>query len=53
MAQEVLAIMPEAVTRDSDGYLLVHYGRLGFNMQTWDQWVASGRKIPTTAPVRH
>jgi hypothetical protein len=50
MAQEVQAVMPEAVVRGSDGYLRVYYDRLGLRMQTWDEWVASGQKIPATAP---
>jgi hypothetical protein len=49
MAQEVQAIMPDAVVRGSDGYLRVYYDRLGFRMQTWEEWVASGEKIPATA----
>jgi hypothetical protein len=53
MAQEVQAVMPEAVIRGSDGYLRVYYDRLGLRMQTWDEWVASGQKIPTTAPSQH
>jgi hypothetical protein len=53
MAQEVQVVMPEAVVRGSDGHLLVNYDRLGIRMQTWDAWVASGQKIPSTAPVRH
>jgi hypothetical protein len=53
MAQEVLAVMPQAVARDREGYLLVDYDRLGLHMQTWDQWVAAGRRLPTTSPVRH
>jgi hypothetical protein len=53
MAQEVEAIMPDAVIRGSDGYLRVYYDRLGLRMQTWDEWVAAGEKIPTTAaPMR-
>ncbi len=51
MAQEVQAVMPEAVVRGRDGYLLVYYERLGLRIQTWNEWVAAGRKIPTT--VRH
>ena len=51
MAQEVEAVMPEAVVRGGDGYLRVYYERLGLRMQTWDAWVASGQKIPTT--IRH
>jgi hypothetical protein len=49
MAQEVEAIMPDAVVRGDDGYLRVNYGRLGLHMQTWDEWVAAGEKIPATA----
>ena len=50
IAQEVQAVMPEAVLRDRNGYLLVNYDRLGLRMQTWNDWLASGQKIPT---VRH
>jgi len=53
MAQEVEAVMPEAVVRDDDGYLLVDYDRLGFRMQTWEQWLASGQNAPTVTLVRH
>lgn len=53
MAQEVLAVMPEAVARDREGYLLVNYDRLGLRMQSFDQWLAGGRRLPATAPVRH
>jgi hypothetical protein len=49
MAQEVEAIMPDAVVRGSDDYLRVYYDRLGLRMQTWDDWVAAGEKIPATA----
>ena len=53
MAQEVLTIMPEAVTRGSDGYLQVFYDKLGLRFQSYDQWLASGAKVPAGAPVRH
>jgi Chaperone of endosialidase len=53
MAQEVEAIMPEAVLRGSDGYLLVNYDRLGLRMQTCDEWVASGQRIPTAASTQN
>ena len=46
MAQEVEAIMPDAVVRGSDGYLRVYYDRLGLRMQSWEDWVASGEMIP-------
>jgi hypothetical protein len=41
MAQEVEAIMPEAVECDSDGYLCVRYDMLGIHMQSWEEWMAS------------
>ena len=40
--------MPEAVVRGTDGYLIVDYSRLRLRMQTWDEWVSSGQRIPTT-----
>jgi|SRR5262249_42531755 len=46
MAQEVQSAMPEAVVRGRDGYLCVYYEKLGLKLQTWDEWVASGKKIP-------
>jgi hypothetical protein len=53
MAQEVEAVMPDAVVRDSDGYLRVFYDRLGLRMRAWEDWVAAGEKIPAAAlPVR-
>ena len=59
MAQEVQAVMPEAVVRGSDGYLRVYYERLGLRMQTWNEWVAAGRKnshhpshTDTGSPIR-
>ena len=53
MAQEVETVIPDAVTRDKDGYLLVYYDRLGLRMQTWEQWLASGGKIPAGAATLH
>jgi hypothetical protein len=41
MAQEVAAVMPQAVQRGADGYLRVDYARLGLRLQTWDQWAAA------------
>jgi len=46
MAQEVETVAPDAVTRGQDGYLRVNYDRLGLRFQTWDEWVAAGRKMP-------
>ncbi len=53
MAQEVQAIIPEAVVRSSDGYLRVFYGKLGLKFQTYEAWVASGARIPAMARVAH
>jgi hypothetical protein len=51
MAQEVQAIMPEAVTRGTDGYLRVSYDKLGVTFDTYDHWVASGAHVPSPAPA--
>ena len=48
MAQEVQDLVPGAVVRGTDGYLRVYYEQLGFKMQTYDEWVASGSKLPAT-----
>lgn len=48
MAQEVQAVMPEAVVRGRDGYLRVFYETLGLKFQTYDEWIASGAHIPVT-----
>jgi hypothetical protein len=47
MAQEVEAVRPEAIVRHGDGYLRVDYDQLGFQMQTYEEWVAAGERIPT------
>jgi hypothetical protein len=49
MAQEVEKVMPSAVVRGSDGYLRVFYDKLGLQMQSYDDWVAAGQKLPATA----
>jgi len=41
MAQEVMAVVPDAVVHGADGYLRVDYGRLGTRLQTWDEWVTA------------
>ena len=40
MAQDVAEVDPEAVVKGEDGYLRVHYGRLGIDLMTLDQWQA-------------
>ena len=51
MAQDVQTIEPEAVTRGRDGYLRVFYDRLGIKFQTYDQWLASGARVPVMTPA--
>lgn len=46
MAQEVEQVMPAAVTRGSDGYLRVHYEKLGLTFRSYAEWLAGGAKIP-------
>ena len=53
MAQEVQAVMPQAVTRGRDGYLRVFYDKLGVKFQTFDEWIASGARVPGTSPLSH
>jgi hypothetical protein len=49
IAQEVQAVMPDAVTRGSDGYLRVYYDKLGLKFRTYRDWLAGGAQIPTRA----
>ena len=46
MAQEVVKVVPGAVSRGADGYLRVDYGQLGIRMESWDEWL---REHPATA----
>jgi hypothetical protein len=46
LAQEVQRVMPQAVTRGSDGYLRVYYDKLGLKLRTYGDWLASGANIP-------
>lgn len=43
MAQEVLRVAPEAVIRESSGFMSVDYARLGARMMRWDEWLAQVR----------
>src|SRR6185437_7563889 len=40
IAQEVQPVVPEAVTRGSDGYLRVYYEKLGIKFRTYRDWLA-------------
>jgi hypothetical protein len=51
VAQEVQAVMPQAVTRDRDGYLRVFYDKLGVPFETYQRWIATGAHIPAGVPI--
>lgn len=51
IAQEVQQLMPQAVARGRDGYLRVHYERLGLTFRSYTDWVARGARIPEAAEV--
>ena len=53
MAQEVQAAVPNAVVRGRDGYLRVYYDKLGIKFQTYEQWIASGGRMPAAFPISH
>jgi hypothetical protein len=53
MAQEVKSVMPEAVTRDADGYMRVSYDQLGLPFETYGQWIATGAHLPRLKPAAH
>jgi hypothetical protein len=46
MAQEVRMVVPEAVVRGRDGYFRVLYDKIGLQFQSYEQWLASGARIP-------
>jgi hypothetical protein len=46
IAQEVQAVIPQAVIRGQDGYLRVFYDRLGLTFQTYEHWIESGAHVP-------
>lgn len=47
IAQEVQTVSPTAVTTGADGYLRVHYEKIGVKFQSYRQWVGSGAVVPT------
>jgi hypothetical protein len=48
IAQEVQTVVPDAVSRGPDGYLRVHYERLGLKFRSYTNWLGGGAKIPTS-----
>jgi polysaccharide export outer membrane protein len=53
MAQEVEAVMPDAVVTGPDGYLRVRYDKLGLKFESYDDWIASGAKIPASGLINN
>ncbi len=53
IAQEVRAVRPDAVAVGRDGYLRVSYERLGLPFRSYDDWVASGGRLPRPADPPH
>jgi Protein of unknown function (DUF3300) len=51
IAQEVQALRPDAVRRGRDGYLRVHYDKLGLKFRSYEDWLASGARIPTRVRI--
>jgi Protein of unknown function (DUF3300) len=51
IAQEVAALRPDTVTRGRDGYLRVHYDKLGLKFRTYQDWLAAGARIPARAGI--
>jgi hypothetical protein len=49
IAQEVRVVRPDAVAVGRDGYLRVSYERLGLPFRSYDDWVASGGRLPKLA----
>jgi hypothetical protein len=52
IAQEVQAVMPQAVARGRDGYLRVYYDRIGVRFESYDRWLTSGAHVPAGMPIR-
>ncbi len=52
MAQEVQQVMPQAVERGADGYLRVHYEKLGLKFESYRHWLQSGSHLPTAVGYR-
>ncbi len=45
MAQDVRMVVPDAVTRGRDGYLLVRYDKIGFEFRTYKEWKAARERL--------
>jgi hypothetical protein len=50
LAQDVQQVVPQAVTRGSDGYLRVDYEKIGVKFQSYEHWIG-GAHAPTQDPM--
>jgi hypothetical protein len=44
--------MPDEVVQGTDGYLRVRYDKLGLELQSYDEWLASGARVPVSAATQ-
>jgi hypothetical protein len=51
LAQDVAAIVPEAVSKDAAGFLRVDYPRLGLRLRTYRDWLTKGHMA--VVPGKH
>ena len=49
LAHEVAALLPEAVSKDADGFFRVDYRHLGLQLRTYEDWVNKGH-LATLSP---
>ena len=54
IAQDVQTVMPKAVVREAGtGSCESSTTRLGIRFQTYEEWIASGARVPAGVPVSH
>jgi hypothetical protein len=53
LAQEVMAIRPDAAAVGQDGYLRVDYEKLGLKFETYRDWLRSGGQVQSSSAFRH
>jgi hypothetical protein len=52
MAQDVLPVMPEAISTNEQGFMLVDYAKLGTRMVPWAEWQAIHGDAPSEIAVK-
>ena len=52
IAQEVQQVMPQAVTRDQEGYLRVHYEKIGVKLTKLSKEQAEYIGVPIEGPFK-